>query len=468
MKTILRIVKLELNTLFYSPVAWLVLIIFIFQTGVSFAELFEQNIKYAKLGTNEWSIRSYTYQIFINPRGLFSAVVHNLYLYIPLLTMGLMSREISSGSVKLLFSSPIKLSEIILGKFLSMAVYGFILIIILTFFVVAGAFSIEHLDIGNIISALIGIYLLICTYSAIGLFMSCLTSYQVVAAISTLVVFAALNFIGTVGQEIDFVRDLTYFISITGRTSELLSGLIRSNDVLYFIIVVIIFLGLSYLNLLHGRESKHRVIKLLRYVFFVAFMLTAGYVSSIQLLRGYVDMTARQSRTLTRSSQELIRKMDKPLTITTFVNILDYYASSPLLPAERNRNKALFESYMRFKPDIKINYVYYYDSLIDENWYRDYRGKNLEKLAKETAEALKINFRRLLSPEQINKLVDLSPEENRAVFQLNYDGRKTYLRMYNDYPPIPSEQEISAALKRLLIKPPKIYFLTGHNERKHF
>ena len=69
-----------------------------------------------------------TLAIFGGQRGLFVAVLSYLYLYIPLLTMGLMSRELGSGSIKLLYSSPITNAQIILGKYCAMLVYGLILV----------------------------------------------------------------------------------------------------------------------------------------------------------------------------------------------------------------------------------------------------------------------------------------------------------------------------------------------------
>ena len=65
-----------------------------------------------------------TMSIFSGLRGLFESIQRNLYFYVPLLTMGLMSREFGSGSIKLLYSSPITNTQIVLGKFLAMMVYG--------------------------------------------------------------------------------------------------------------------------------------------------------------------------------------------------------------------------------------------------------------------------------------------------------------------------------------------------------
>ena len=77
--------------------------------------------------------------------------------------------------------------QIIFGKFLSMMIYSLILVGILFLFVGFTAWNVPSFDMSLALSqGLLGIYLVICSYAAIGLFMSCLTSYQVVAAVATL------------------------------------------------------------------------------------------------------------------------------------------------------------------------------------------------------------------------------------------------------------------------------------------
>src|SRR6186713_1037255 len=287
MRTIYRIARLELSTLFYSPVAWLVLVVFSFQAGLQFITSLDLLDAQQQIGQNYGRM---TVDIFIvGPGGgLFTDVESKLFLYIPLLTMGLMSRETSSGSIKLLLSSPVRVSGIIWGKFLSMMVYGLILCGILLLLVFAGIYSIQSADIAMIFSGLLGVYFLLCAYSAIGLFMSCLTSYQVVAAISTLVVLAALNYVGQIGQKIDIIRDITYFLSIKGRSGPLLAGLISSRDCLYFIVVTLLFLGLCMLKLRSARESRSWVIKAARYLLLFGVSLSLIYFSSRPGLNFYV------------------------------------------------------------------------------------------------------------------------------------------------------------------------------------
>ena len=114
------------------------------------------------------------------------------------------------------------------------------------------------MDLFFVLTGVLGLYLLTCAYAAIGLFMSSITSYQVVAAMGTLAILTVLNFIGEVGQDISFVRDITYWLSISGRAYKFLAGMICSEDVLYFVIVILLFILLSIMRLQAARkETQH-------------------------------------------------------------------------------------------------------------------------------------------------------------------------------------------------------------------
>ena len=149
MKKIFKIAKLELSILFYSPVAWLAIAIFMVQNGIGFFGMLGSYQEALSMGNK---IDNLTYALFPDLNGLFDSVVQNLYLYIPLITMGLMSRELHSGSIKLLLSSPVKIREIVLGKYLSMVGYAAILILILCLYAVAGSLIIRNPDIKLIVS----------------------------------------------------------------------------------------------------------------------------------------------------------------------------------------------------------------------------------------------------------------------------------------------------------------------------
>lgn len=466
MNKIARIAKLEISVLFYSPVAWLVLVIFMIQTGIGF---FGMMAGYKEMFLMGEKINNLTFSLFAGMNGLFDKVLQTLYLYIPLLTMGLMSREASSGTIKLLLSSPVKLRQIVLGKYAAMVIYGLLMMLILMVYSVFGAMVIKEADTTLIASGLLGLFLLLCTYAAIGLFMSCLTQYQVVAAISTLAVFAMLNYVGNIGQQIDVVRDLTYFLSISGRTEDMLKGLISSKDIFYYLLIIALFLGLAILLLKSRQESKPKGIVWGRYLALLSLVLLAGYITSRPALTGYRDMTRSKMRTLTEQSQQVAAAIKGPLIITTYVNLLDQHVYSGL-PVARNVDLARFEEYRRFIPELDMEYVYYYDSVnIAGNrnliYQGDISGLSLGQLAEKVADNFELDLNRFLTPQQIRQKTDLRPEGNAFVRTLGYRGKTSMLRLFNDIRQFPEEAEITTAIKRLVDTVQVVAFSSGNNER---
>ena len=467
MKTILKIARTELALLFYSPIAWFLLIAFMFQAGLAYTSEIEGILTSQDMGGRNLKYLSFlTSRTFAPPYGIWPQLVSKLYLYLPLLTMGLMSREINGGTIKLLYSSPIKVREIIFGKYLAMMVYNLALVLVLAIIVLFGLSNIQHADAGMLFAGLLGVYLLLCAYAAIGLFMSCLTSYQVVAALSTLVLLAVLSYIGQLWQDIDFVRDLAYFLSIQGRADHMLLGLITTKDIIYFLVIIGMFLSFGIYKLQSDRESKPVIVKIGRYVGIVVLALAIGYVSARPGLIGYLDATANKTMTLTVGAQKVLKEMgDTPLEVTSYINLLDgrfYYGK----PDQRNNDMARWEPYLRFKPDIKFKYVYFYDSTGDKNLFKYNPGMTLKSLAERYAKSMKVDLDRFESPAEIRKTIDLRAEQNRYVMDLHYNGRKTFLRLFDDNMVFPSETETSAALKRLMqAKLPMIAFAQGESER---
>ncbi|MGN6417463.1 MAG: Gldg family protein [Pseudobacter sp.] len=467
MKVILKIAKTELRTLFYSPIAWFLMIVFLIQCGFVYLGQLDMVVRNIEMsGSKKEFFTSITNWIFLGQTGLFSTIMQNLYLYMPLLTMSLISRELSSGTIKLLYSSPLKVYEIVFGKYIAMMVYSLVLVAILGIFLMAGNSHIQHPETGMLMSAMVGFYLLLLAYSAIGLFMSSLTSYQVVAAISTFVMIGILSYIGRLWQSIDFVRELTYYLSINGRTQNMLAGLITTKDVLYFFIIVYIFLGISIFKIKAGMESKPASIKAMRYLAIVSSALFIGYISSIPGFVGYWDTTLDKSRTLTPRVQKIVKDLgDEPLEVTAYANLLDNFfflgdANS------YNANQSRWESYLRFKPDISLKMVRYYDSIPGPLMKR-YPGKSLKDVADQFAKSYEMELKELLTPDEIRKQANLLGENNRFVMKLKWKDRTTFLRVFDDQMIWPSETEVAAALLRLQrASLPKIAFITGNLERE--
>lgn len=463
MRVIYNIAKAELQVLFYSPIAWIILLLYTFQVGMGFMSNFVDFV-YSQETFNEGS--NLTYQLFSSGyAGLYNIAMKYLYLYIPLLTMNVMSREYASGSIKMLYSSPVSNRQIVLGKFLSMMLYVGILMGVLVVYILMCACVVERLDIPAVLVGLLGVYLVTCTYAAIGLYMSTLTSYQIIAALGTLAILTFLHYVGGMWQDIAFVRDLTYWLSVTGRANEMIVGLLCSEDFLYFILVTLFFLQLSILFLYRKRHKVSAWSMLRNYggLFCIVFLL--GYLTSRPQFMAFYDATRFKVNTLTPASQEILEKIDDGLTLTTYTNLMteDFVIAQP---TNLNTDKRRFRQYIRFKPEMKMEYVYYYDSSVVDPSVRIFPGEPFEERVSKFADAMGVNLADYLSPAEIRKQVDLSGEEGRFVRQFKREnGETAFLRIYSDMIRFPMESEISAALKKLVRRSPLVGFVRGHGER---
>lgn len=476
MKIIFRIAQAELRNLIFSPIAWLLVIVFFVVCGMQFVNPLATYSRVQELLTESvpnWggftnSTDGLSYEVFSQT---YVGMIMNLYLFIPLLTMGIINREVQSGSMKLLYSSPVRTRDIVLGKYMGLVIFNLILTLCVALFLTTGYFSITHADYKWFLSALLAIFLLANTYAAIGLFISSITSYQIVAGILTFVVFFALQAVRGLWQDYDFVRDLTYFMSISGRVESMIRGLITTRDVIYFILIIILFLSFALIKLKSTQESRSWRVSLFRYAGAFVVVLALGYLSSRPGYVGYLDVTARKLNTIDPATQKVIRELDgSPLKVTLYTNMIGKNAQSGM-PAGRNTYLwGFWEKVIRFYPNIDLEYVYYYDVKDgDSTIIKQLNVKNLDEAAAKYADMLGLRLSIFSKPAEIRKKIDLSEEDYGLVMQLEYKGKKSFLRTYDDPKVWPDENHISGAIRRLTrMVIPKILFTTGHYERTPF
>ena len=464
MKMAFKIAKMELQSLFFSPVAWLLLVVFSYQVGMYVSSLLESIVINQSMGYEAWNV---TMGVFGE---LMGGLQGYLYLYIPLLTMNMISRDLSGGTIKLLQSAPLRNVQVVVGKYLALMVFGLAMMGVLLFYVIFGLFTIDNIDISYVLTGMLGLYLLLCAYAAIGLFVSSLTSYQVVAVFGSLLILILFNYVGDVGQNYEFVRDITYWLSIRGRVFEFISGLICSEDVLYFLIVIAIFLIWTTLRLINRVQKRRWTVRWGAYLGVFVLAMGVGYLSSRPALMTYYDATRTKNNTLSQNSQDIVKLLDGKVKITTYTNVLDRGFWSTL-PERINDDKRNFRDYVRFKPDMKLRYVYFYDNANNPELDEQYPDMNDKERAERICDNYGIPFSIFLSPEEMREIENLSGEENKTIRVIEREnGQKAYLRFYyhGGWKDSPGEPEISAAFKRLVMEVPTIGFLAGHGERNIF
>jgi gliding motility-associated transport system permease protein/gliding motility-associatede transport system auxiliary component len=347
-----------------------------------------------------------------------------------------------------------------------MMFYCLLFIVILVMFCLTGGTMIRNLDTGALVPALVGTYLVILAYSAIGLFMSSLTPYQVVAALSTLAVLASMSYIDNVGQGLAFMRALTSFLAVGARVAgNLNQGLFSSADVLYFLLMIAFFIMITIMRLNDGRELRPRLVRTVRYVGLVAVFLVIGYFSNRHSMTGYLDMTRGESQTISVNGQKVLGKIKGPLTVTAWDNLLGKGIGFGL-PKTRNQDYRFWDKYVRFKTDMNFKYNLYYDTSADLTFRAKQNvGKTMSQVAKQIADVDHLSMNDVMTPQQERQVVDLEPEEHRFVRQLEAGGKKSFVRIFDDIPQVPFEHEVIASLHRLTDASPKIFFASGDYER---
>lgn len=250
---ILTIAARELRTLFLSPLAWSILAVVQLILGFLFLASIQQFLvdQPALLAMeNAPGLTEYTLPNLLSS----SAIV--LLLVVPLLTMRLIAEERRNKTLTLLFSAPISMTEIVLGKYLGVLGFLFTVLVLIALMPLSLLLG-GNLDFGLLISGFLGLAFLLASFAAVGLFMSTLTQHPAVAAISTfgtLLFFWILDWSGK-GAEGIAQGNMLASLSLFNHYKPFLVGLFSSTDALYYLLLVTTSLVLAIRRLDTDRLS---------------------------------------------------------------------------------------------------------------------------------------------------------------------------------------------------------------------
>ena len=222
------ILKKEFKDFFISPAAYIVISVFLVVTGWFFFTTFFLN--------NQADLRNF-----------FSLLPIIFSFLIPAITMKLFAEEINIGSYEMLFTLPVTLKDIVIGKFLAgTVIIVFILIPTLLYpFLIS---FIGQLDTGPVIGGYFGAVLMGGAFTAAGLFASAITHNQIVAYI----VGMAICFFLTIIDKMLFffpqsIVKIIGYLGIDYHFQNISRGIIDSRDLLYFLSIIFIGLYAAYL-----------------------------------------------------------------------------------------------------------------------------------------------------------------------------------------------------------------------------
>jgi len=166
-----------------------------------------------------------------------------LLMIMPLLTMRLISEEKRNKTISLLLSSPVSISEIVIGKYLGLLFFISTILILITLMPLSLTIGTE-LDFTKLFSGVFGLFLILAAFSAAGLYMSSLTDNPMIAAIST---FGLLLFLWLLNNSTATGGDsnVLNYLSLHAHFAPLLRGILNTSDIAYFLLFIAGFIVLA-------------------------------------------------------------------------------------------------------------------------------------------------------------------------------------------------------------------------------
>lgn len=219
-----HIFKKEFKSYFYSPIAYIVISIFLLIIGWLFFSTFFLNDQASMVG-------------------FFSILPPTFAFIIPAVTMRLFSEEMNVGTYELLLTLPVTFLDIIIGKFLAAVAFVAVMLAPTLVYAITITFM-GSLDWGPVIGGYIGALLLGATFSAIGLLASSLTRNQVVAFIIGLAICVVLTLLMDFMLFFlpDTVVDFFQYFSAKYHFQDIAKGVLDSRSILYFVTVAYVAL----------------------------------------------------------------------------------------------------------------------------------------------------------------------------------------------------------------------------------
>jgi len=236
MHQVLVLAKKEFRSYFDSPVAYVVITLFLMIAGWQFStSLFLSNSP--------------------DLRTLFSIIRFILLFFIPAVSMRLISEERRLGTIELLMTLPVKEWQLVMGKFLS----AYLLIIVTLFLTIIHYMTIALLgrpDLGATVGGYIGLVLIVGFYLSIGIFTSSLSQNQIISFILSFVIIFAFYILDKIVFFFPgFLATVLEYLSTDYHFNNIARGVLDSRDVIYYLSMMFLFLFLT-VQTLESRKWK--------------------------------------------------------------------------------------------------------------------------------------------------------------------------------------------------------------------
>jgi gliding motility-associated transport system permease protein len=248
MRNVLTIAGRELKSYFVSPIAYVVLTGFLLLGGWFFFNLlarFNLLLTIYSAQQNPQVLQRLNLNEFV-----IAPLLHNLsvvlVILVPVITMRTLAEEKKAGTYELLLTSPLRVSEIVIGKFLGSFVFVAIMVALTGVYPLI-LFAYGNPETGVVLGGYLGLLLLATSFVAVGVLTSSFTENQIIAAVSCLVSLLLLYIIAWPADNAgETIGALLRYVSLTEHFAQMVKGVIDSKDLVYFATVIVLALFLTH------------------------------------------------------------------------------------------------------------------------------------------------------------------------------------------------------------------------------
>ena len=370
-----------------------------------------------------------------------SAVIFLFFFSVPVLSMRILAEERKQKTDQFLLTAPVRVWDIVLGKFYALATLLLIPVAIISIYpLVLSAFG--EISFAETYLALGAFFLYGLACIAIGEFVSSITESQMIAAIVSFgflfvgyVMNAICNMISSTGN---WLTKILSVFDMSGRFDELMDGSLSLSSCVYFLSIILLFLVFTEQSI---QKRRYHVSKKNFSLSAYSSTVIAGSIAVAVILNLIVaelpsrytvfDLTANRLYSLTDDTKELVSNIGEDVTIYVLAN--ENQADSTLANT--------LDSYEGLSSHIKVTYV---DPAVNPKFYTKYTDGSISSNSV------------IVESSKRSRVVDYN---DLYVSELDYS---TYSQNVTGYD---AEGQITSAISYVLSENmPKIYMVTGHGE----
>ena len=249
MQNVLAIWQREMKSYFVSPIAYVVLTVFLFLSGFFFYSILTAVVQSTMMqgqfgqGTQPVDVPG------IVSRSFFGTTSVILLFMIPMLTMGLFAEEKKRGTMELLLTTPVGNFQAMMGKYLA-ALSFLVTMFLASGITISALFVYGSPDWKPILSGYLGLLLYGAALLALGLFISTLTENQIIAVVITFGVILVLWLIESFASGAEgMTKEVLNYLSVIGHLDDFIKGVIDTSNVIFYLTFGFVGLFLTYRSL---------------------------------------------------------------------------------------------------------------------------------------------------------------------------------------------------------------------------